>query len=114
MTPTTVDTAAPISPTLQDAYLLLRTDIYGRLDDAEYLAQFDFWNDEELDLVRKTIPDLATVIRGLVARHESDIAGKCKTCHTSWPCQVTETIHELMKDPDLAFGKIIEYIRESD
>lgn len=110
MTPTTVDSGQPVSLALRDAYRMLRDNIYVRLDDAEHLSQLDHWNPQDLDLLRKVIPDLTIVIRGLVVQHESDDAGKCKTCNSPWPCAVTETIHELMRNPDRSFDRILTYV----
>lgn len=104
----------PISPTLSAAYHLLRTEIYRHLDEAEYLAQFDTWDAMEQELARKVIPDLATVIRGMVAQHEStDDTGRCKVCGIPWPCSVTETVHALVTDQERTFRKILGYTEDS-
>lgn len=101
----------PISPTLDRAYLLLRNEIYQLLDDAECLAQL-FWDAENEALARKAIPDLTTVIRGMVALRESSDTGQCKACHCSWPCQVTECVHALIKDPERVFTDILHKLRD--
>jgi hypothetical protein len=90
---------------------LLRNEIYQILDDAEYLAQLD-WDETDEALARKTIPDLTTVIRGLIAEHESSDTGQCRACACAWPCQVTECVHALVKDPDRAFGEILSKLRD--
>ncbi|GAB3468574.1 hypothetical protein [Actinophytocola sediminis] len=99
-----------ISPVLDQAYCLLRTDIYRQLDEIEYLVQFDDWNDEQHELVRKVIPDLTTVIRGLIAEHESSTLGQCKKCGTTWPCMMTESIYALVKDPVRVFYRIVNHV----
>lgn len=90
--------------------MLLRNEIYEVLDEAEYLAQLD-WDESDEGLVRKTIPDLTTVIRGLIAEHESSETGQCKECGCAWPCPVTERVHGLIKDPDRVFGDILKKLR---
>lgn len=100
-----------ISPTLADAYSLLCGDIFLQLDEAEYLAQFEKWTDKDEALVRKVIPDLTTVIRGLVVLHQASDTGQCTTCETVWPCRVTESIHSLVKNPERVFHQILDHVR---
>jgi hypothetical protein len=108
---TTVDSPeTTISPTLRQAFLLLRTSIYRDLDYAECLTGLD-WDDDNINLVRKAIDDLVTVVRGLVAQHESTDTGKCISCNVPWPCTMTEHIYALVKEPTRTFKEIMDYIR---
>ena len=55
-----------ISPVVADAFSLLRMDLYGHLDEAEFLAEKGGeWSDQDRATARKLIPDLVIVIRGL-------------------------------------------------
>jgi hypothetical protein len=102
-----------IPPALAEAYSLLRADIYRFLDETEFLAQFEYWDEKELELVRRTIPDLTTIIRGLVVEHESsDTTGKCDMCNVTYPCQVTQSIRALIKDPQRVFWRILDHVRD--
>jgi len=103
-----------ISPVLVQAYARLRQDIYHYLDETEYLAQFEIWDDKTALLIRKAVPDLTTVIRGVVVEHESTVTGRCKQCGTSWPCPVTESIYRLIKAPEPVFRQILDHVRRLD
>jgi hypothetical protein len=101
-----------IPPALAEAYALLRADIYRFLDETEFLAQLEPWDEKELKLIRRTIPDLTTIIRGLVTEHESSYAGKCLVCDVTYPCQVTQSIRALIKDPQRVFWRILDHVRD--
>jgi hypothetical protein len=103
-----------ISHVLDEAYELLRRDIYQYLDETEYIAEFAVWTDKEKELVRRAIPDLTTIIRALVVEHESSKTGTCKKCGTVWPCPVTESIYRLIKDPAHIFRQILDHVRKQD
>lgn len=103
-----------ISPVLVEAYELLRTDIYGYLDETEHLTEFAVWTEKEKGLLRRVVPDLTTVIRGMVVEHESSTSGACRKCDVPWPCPVTESIHRLIKDPTHVFRQILIHVREQD
>jgi hypothetical protein len=102
---------SPTSPALTDAFALLRLDLYTYLDEVEFLS-------EKVDdeLARKLIPDLVTVIRGILVAHKNNNSGHCKRCGTRvlgllirrepWPCDVVNTVHSLLKDPDKIFRQL--------
>jgi hypothetical protein len=97
----------PITPALADAFRLLRQDIYGYLDEAEFLAtKLDDWTEEDADSARKLVPDLVTIVRGIVLVHKETAVGTCGACNTRWPCPTVTTIHGLVKDPEREFYKI--------
>jgi hypothetical protein len=99
---------------LNDAHRLLCDDLFLHLDEAEALANEDYWSEQELGLARTVIPNLVTVIRGIVALHDDGPERDCSTCGGTWPCKSFETIHKLVKDPDGEFVKIIRArLRES-
>lgn len=95
-----------MSPARKQAYSLLRNEICMYLEGAEELSQLD-WYEQEAEQVRKVIPDLVTIIRGMMVLHEVVNNGNCKTCSQPWPCSITETIHTLVKDPERTFGAIL-------
>lgn len=100
-----------ISPALSDAFRLLRNELYGHLDEAELLADGCRWSEEDTQTARKLIPDLVTVIRGMLVCHENVASGQCRACGSAWPCPLVTTIHGLVKDPDRQF---VELVRRSD
>lgn len=102
-----------ISPATKEAYGLLRNEIYVHLEGAEYLAQEFRWDAREQDMARKVIPDLVTIIRGMMIQHEATENGKCRICRLSWPCSITETIHALVTDPDRTFCEILDSARDA-
>jgi hypothetical protein len=95
---------------LADAVGLIRYDLYGYLDEAEFLAEKrGEWSEQDAKSARTLIPDLITVIRGLVVVHGQPAdpsTPMCGTCGTAWPCPALSTIHRLVKDPDREFVKI--------
>jgi hypothetical protein len=98
----------PISPVLADAFDLLRTDLYHHLCEAESVAdKASEWSQEDIDTVRRLIPDLVVVIRGLLIEHQMTPSGKCRICSSGWPCPVVTTIHALVKDPDREFVALV-------
>ncbi|WP_179957022.1 hypothetical protein [Amycolatopsis anabasis] len=93
-----------LSPAHSHAFWLLRNEIYGHLDSAEFLAMdSDAWRDAETTSARKLICDLVTVIRTVVAQHEDDTTGRCRFCHAPWPCRSIQSIHQVLKDPAREF-----------
>lgn len=97
-----------ISPVHADAFRLLLGDLYAHLCEAEDLvSKTDEWSDEDIESVRRLIPDLLVTIRGLLVEHEVTSSGNCRTCPSVWPCPVVRTIHALVKDPDRAFVAIL-------
>jgi hypothetical protein len=101
------------SPVVASAITLLRRDLYEHLDEVEFLAlKYDSWSDVDIKTARAAIPDLVTVIRGVLVLHEAeDDGGKCRTCGEIWPCAALSTIHRLVKDPDREFVKILDRAR---
>ncbi len=97
-----------IQPAVADAFQLLLNDLYEHLDHADELAtQCEAWSDEDVDTVRKLIPDLLLVIRGLLLEHQVQNDGACRTCTSVWPCPVVTTIHALVKDPEHEFVSLV-------
>lgn len=97
-----------ISPLLHDAFELLQTDLYGQLDDREYLAsQSKEWTDDDIDAARKMIPDLVIVIRVLLIEHQIRPGTDCRICRSVWPCPVVTAIHGLLKDPQGQFLALV-------
>ncbi len=97
-----------ISSVHADAFRLLRTDLCEHLCEAEDLAhRTDEWSTEDMDSLRRLIPDLLVAIRGLLIEHEVTPIGGCRTCASSWPCPVMTTLHALVKDPDREFAAIL-------
>jgi hypothetical protein len=97
---------------LSEAHRLLRNDLYMHLEEAEYLAEFDGWTMKQQRTARALIPNLVTVIRGIVVLHDGS-KDRCPTCETPWPCVNFETIHRLVKRPDAEFVKLVNAQRNS-
>ena len=65
-----------VSPVLADAFHLLLRDHYEHLCEAEDLAsKTGEWSGEDIDSVRRLIPDLLVMIRGLLIEHEVTSSG---------------------------------------
>jgi hypothetical protein len=96
---------------LSEAHRLLRNDLYMHLEEAEYLAEYDTWSTKQQRSARAVIPNLVTVIRGMVVLHDGP-SGRCPTCGTAWPCQNFEAIHRLVKNPDGEFVKLVDARRQ--
>lgn len=102
-----------ISPVHADAFRLLLTDLQEHLCEAEDLAnKIDEWSDEEMDSLRRLIPDLLVAIRGLLIEHKVTPSGTCRTCLSRWPCSVVTTLHALVKDPEREFTAILRRVHE--
>ena len=98
----------PLSPVVSDALKMLRQDLYLHLDNAEFVAAgYEEWSESDIETARALIQDLVTVIRGVVALHDTPRGGRCKVCDGMWPCQAFETVHKLLKEPDRQFVKIV-------
>lgn len=103
------------SPVVIDAFRLLRRDICEHLGEADLLAtKYAEWSEQDVDTARKLIPDLLTVIRGLIREHEMTPGGDCRTCSSGWPCPVITTIHALAKDPDREFVALLRRANEDE
>lgn len=97
-----------ISPVLADAFRLLHSDLYGHLDEAEFLAlKCCEWSQQDVDTARTLIPDLVVVIRGILFEHEAQPSGDCRICSSAWPCPVVTRIHALVKDPNREFVALV-------
>ncbi|HEY0449538.1 hypothetical protein [Actinophytocola sp.] len=94
---------------MDDAFRLLRGNLYRHLDDAEFLAmKYAPWSEEDTASARSLIPDLVTVVRAILALHDPSAAdGSCRTCGVEWPCPAVHTIHGLLKDPDREFSRLL-------
>ncbi|MGH3930587.1 MAG: hypothetical protein ACRDTF_11495 [Pseudonocardiaceae bacterium] len=100
------------SPFLADAFQLVQQDLYGHLDEAEFLAtKLQDWSDEDVDTARELIPHLVIVIRGLLIEHEPQPSGECQTCLSACPCPVMTAVHSLLKDPENQFCKLLRRVR---
>jgi hypothetical protein len=98
---------------LADALGLLRDDLCGHLDEAEYLAvQGDEWSADDMDKARGLIVDLVVVIRALLIEHRRQASGDCKVCALAWPCPVVSTIHAVVKDPQRQFVALVLRARD--
>ncbi len=103
-----------ISPAVADAFTLLRADLYDHLDKADELAcKTEKWSQDDVDAARKLIPDLVTVIRGLLVEHRPQPSGTCQICGSTWPCPVVTTVHALVKDPDREFVALASRAHEN-
>lgn len=91
-----------------DAYELLRQDLYGHLDRAEYLAlKVSRWHERDVAAARRLIPDLADVVRATVFQHGAGWHGRCRICHAEWPCATVQSIHQIVNDPAREFAKLL-------
>lgn len=101
-----------------DACDLLRGDLIAHLDEVEFLAlKNGGWNQEDITSVRKLIPDLTTVIRGVLLVHKSAPDGNCTGCLgllAPWPCQNITTIRSLLEDPDNEFVNLMDKMRTTE
>lgn len=96
-----------LQPAVADAFRLLRQNITGYLDEAEYLAtRLGEWTPKDVLIARRLVPDLTTIVRGIVLDHRETAVGTCPTCNTRWPCSAIRTIHGLVTDPTHEFVKI--------
>jgi hypothetical protein len=102
------------SPVAIDAIRQLRINLYEHLDEAEgHATKVSRWSEEDIETARRLIPDLVTVIRGVVSLHEPSLSASCRTCGAAWPCQAFETLHRLVKDPDAEIVRVLSRVRES-
>jgi hypothetical protein len=102
------------SPAVADAFQLLLNDLYAHLDEVEFLAmKYGDWTEEDTKSARAVIPDLVTVIRVVLALHDSRAYEICDNCREAWPCEAFQQIHRLVKDPDGEYGKLLARARES-
>lgn len=97
-----------ISPAVAYVFRMLRTDLYGHLDNADFLAlKYDEWSHQDAEQARKLISNLILVIRGLLIEHVVRDSDDCLICTSQWPCPVVTTIHALIKDPEHHFATLI-------
>lgn len=102
------------SPAVADAFRLLRHDLYAHLDEVEFLAtKYGDWTDEDRTSARAAIPDLVTVIRVVLALHDTRTHELCDTCDEEWPCRAFQQIHRVVKDPDREYTRLLVRSRES-
>lgn len=96
------------TPVLARAAYLVTDELYAHLEEAEFVAtQPDDWSPADADQARKLIPDLVTVIHGLIVEHNAGPSGACPVCAVVWPCPVITTIHALVKDPNRQFAALM-------
>lgn len=102
-----------ISPAVADAFRLLRADLYGRLDQAEFVAGgWDEWTDREVDTIRELIGDLVFIVRQLLREHEVRDTGDCRICASAWPCRVVTTIHLIATDPERQLAALTQRVAD--
>jgi hypothetical protein len=71
-----------ISPVVADAYRLLHSDLYGHLDEAEFLAlKYRQWSQQDSDAARESIPDLVVVIRGVLIESRGGVRWRLPNLH---------------------------------
>ncbi|MDV6011234.1 hypothetical protein [Haloechinothrix sp. LS1_15] len=88
------------APARNDAFHLLRQDLYGHLDEAEFLAMKCVgWSDRDADIARELIPELVDTIRQIVLLHSTAPTGICD-CGEDWPCRTVSVIRAELKEPD--------------
>lgn len=95
-----------LSPTVVEAYKLLRKQIYEHIESAEYLALRENWPPEDQEALRQVIPDLLQAVRAVWHRHEPTWTGVCRCCSREWPCETARLIHREITDPDHHFSHI--------
>lgn len=96
------------SPAVADAFQLLRNDLYEHLDAVEFLAmKYGTWTDADEKSARAVIPDLVTVIRVVLALHDTGTHEVCDNCNEEWPCQAFQQIHRVVKDPDAEYSRLL-------
>jgi hypothetical protein len=104
-----------LSSTLKTAFTLLRFDLYEHLDEADRLAgECREWTEQDHETAGKLIEDLVVVIRGMLGAHKETAAVTCRACGTAWPCEVVRTVHDLVKDPETQFVKLVLAARDED
>jgi hypothetical protein len=104
-----------LQPAIADAFRLLRQDIYGYLDEAEFLAtKLGDWTRDDARSARCLVPDLTSIVRGILLDHKETPTGACPTCNSPWPCSTVSTIHRLVKDPAREFVKIAQRAHERE
>lgn len=102
------------APAVADAFRLLRHDLYAHLDEVEFLAmKYGPWVDADVTAARAVIPDLVTVVRVVLALHDTDTFEVCDNCAEEWPCRAFQQIHRVVKDPDREYGRLLARARES-
>jgi|tagenome__1003787_1003787.scaffolds.fasta_scaffold20447120_2 hypothetical protein len=106
-----MDTTSPVAI---DAIRQLRINLYEHLDEVEgHATKTTRWTEEDVETARRLIPDLVTVIRGIISLHEQGPSASCRTCGATWPCQAFEMVHRLVKDPDGEIVRLLTRARES-
>ncbi|SNR41305.1 hypothetical protein SAMN06265360_10597 [Haloechinothrix alba] len=79
--------------TRADAFHLLRQDLYGHLDETEYLAMKTAgWTETDADIARDVIPELVETIRQVFRVHTEAQPGTCD-CGEPWPCRTVSAVH---------------------
>jgi hypothetical protein len=100
---------------VNDAFLLLRTDLYDHLGQADELAlKCDEWTEQDANTARELIPALVNMIRALLIEHAVTPQGNCRICSSVWPCPVVTTIHGLVKDPEHGFADVVMRARSDE
>jgi hypothetical protein len=95
------------SPVVADAYHLLQQDLFRHLEEAEYLAE-KRWSDEQIEMVRCLLTELSAIVRHVLGGHRPTEGGGCRGCvPNTWPCQAVSTIHRLVKHPDYHFVRLV-------
>lgn len=108
--PNTVSAPNTEPPLLAEAYRLLRMDLNERLDAVDFLAeQNGDWDDGDIALARAVIPDLVNLVWTILHQHGYGPDGSCTQCGDRWPCQVVQTVHADLHDPQHHFLRLRDH-----
>ena len=83
----------------------MRQILFATLEEVEYLAHDDVARASEI------VPNLVSVIRGLITEHDHPDSLTCRTCRQLWPCPTLATAARLIRDPDNELIKILDAAR---
>ncbi|RZS40959.1 hypothetical protein EV193_103277 [Herbihabitans rhizosphaerae] len=92
-----------------DAVVLLCADIYGHLDEMEFVA-----GGSTDPLLAGAVRSAVLVLRGLVAEHGTLRDATCWACGGEWPCRVFSTVHGLIKNPDGEYVALLRRLRAAE
>ena len=88
--------------------------IFEVLEAADSLVDNDDLSGKEATLIRRVVEDLTSVIHDLVMDHSAAVILRdvephelcCKTCGSTWPCQVYRRIHRSIHDKSRCFETV--------
>ena len=98
-----------------DARAMLHNNLLEHLEEAENLGnQYQVWSADDVESVRKIVPDLVMIIRTVLAAHDDEEAKTCRACAQPWPCAELRTLHRMIKDPAREFYPLLRRVHDSD